>query len=49
MKKTALQKVVDILTEEYLLTHESWQGIFEDALKEEKAQIKEAFTDGYDN
>jgi len=46
MKKTALQKVVDILTEEYLLTHESWQGIFEDALAENKQELIEAYVQG---
>jgi len=43
--KTAMQKIVEILTEEHLLTHESWQGIFEDLIAEEKMQITKAVND----
>jgi hypothetical protein len=47
--KTAMQEIVEILKEEYLLTHESWLGIFEDAINKEKKQIFEAYDSGWNN
>ena len=48
MKKTALQKLIEYMEENYHLTEES-RLEFKKALKEEKQQILDAWVDGNDN